>query len=86
LLALNVYRPIPPVAAIPLLYVLPTIPSGREVVVIVSVLGITAAAIVMLKFVDADCAAGCVESVIVTATVFVLAEPCAGVPVIAPVE
>jgi hypothetical protein len=50
------------------------------------VLGITAAAIVMLKFVDADCAAGCVESVIVTATVFVLAEPCAGVPVIAPVE
>ena len=87
LLALKVYGVVPPVAAIPPPYVLPAVPSGREVVVIVSVLGATtAAAIAMFKLAVAVCGVGWPASVTVTATDVVPTALCPGEPVIAPVE
>ena len=86
MLALNVYGVVPPDATTAPLYAVPTVPPGREVVVIDSVLGTTAAAIVMLRFAVTDCEVGCVESLTSTETVRIPIALCAGVPVITPVE
>jgi hypothetical protein len=86
LLALNVYGVVPPVTAIPPLYAVSTVSPGSDVVVIDSVLGTAAAAIVMLRFAVTDCDVGCVESLTSTETVRVPIALCAGVPVITPVE
>jgi hypothetical protein len=62
------------------------VPPGRDVVVIESVGATAAAAITICRFDVAVWAVGEVESVTLIVTVVVPTEPCAGVPVIAPVE
>ena len=74
----------PPVSAIVALYAVPTVPPGREVVVIVRELDWTAVVTAMFIVAFADCC-GRLESVTVITTDAVPAALCAGVPVIAPV-
>jgi hypothetical protein len=82
--ALNAYGVVPPEAATTLLYAMPTVPPGSDVVVIVSLVG-AAGATVTLSLADADCGEGCVESVTVTVKDVVPAVPCAGKPAMMPV-
>ena len=73
---------IPPVAETGLLYATPTVPAGRELVLMDGPAGFT----LIVMFVDvADCAPAALESVTFTAKVEVPTGP-DGVPVIAPVE
>ena len=70
---------------IPALYVSPTVPLGREIVAIVSMLG-AAGLMVMLKLALAVCGVGFAASFTVIVACAVPAADCAGVPVMAPVE
>lgn len=79
--ALKAYGVIPPDAARTALYADPTVPPGRDVVVIASLAAVT----VRLRLAVAEWGEGCVESVTVIVTDTVPTVFCAGVPVIAPV-
>jgi hypothetical protein len=75
---------VPPLAAIELLYATPTVPPGSTVVVMVTGLGATEAAILIRRLDVADSAVGVVESVTVIAADTLPAA--VGVPEITPVK
>ena len=74
----------PPVTATVLLYAVPAVAAGSELVLMESLLTVTAAT-VMLRVAETDCAVGVVESLTVTDTEYAPESVEAGVPVMAPV-